>query len=158
MQRARNRAGHGGVGGGGGGGAVRSRSRSASRRRKENEKMDRQVLQDLETSMKESSMVLDRRRTGREAGLKEHRRTQPPAVARESASRGSMDRGRPSERQSSQQQPLPNSYAGAQAEDGSSSLRGLLNIAQSWIFNHTSRTERSVERSRAIVRKSSRHT
>ena len=147
-------AGHGGVGGGGGGGAVRSRSRSASRRRKENEKMDRQVLQDLETSMKESSMVLDRRRTGREAGLKEHRRT----PAREAASRGSMDRGRPSERQSSQQQPLPNSYAGAQAEDGSSSLRGLLNIAQSWIFNHTSRTERSVERSRAIVRKSSRHT
>ena len=145
-----------GHGGGGGGGAVRSRSRSASRRRKENEKMDRQVLQDLETSMKESSMVLDRRRTGREAGLKEHRRT--PAIAREAASRGSMDRGRPSERQSSQQQPLPNSYAGAQAEDGSNSLRGLLNIAQSWIFNHTSRTERSVERSRAIVRKSSRHT
>ena len=147
-------AGHGG--GGGGGGAVRSRSRSASRRRKENEKMDRQVLQDLETSMKESSMVLDRRRTGREAGLKEHRRT--PGIAREAASRGSMDRGRPSERQSSQQQPLPNSYAGAQAEDGSSSLRGLLNIAQSWIFNHTSRTERSVERSQAIVRKTSRHT
>ena len=146
-------AGHGGAGGGG---AVRSRSRSASRRRKENEKMDRQVLQDLETSMKESSMVLDRRRTGREAGLKEHRRT--PAIAREASSRGSMDRGRPSERQSSQQQPLPNSYAGAQAEDGSNSLRGLLNIAQSWIFNHTSRTERSVERSRAIVRKSSRHT
>ena len=146
-------AGHGGAGGGG---AVRSRSRSASRRRKENEKMDRQVLQDLETSMKESSMVLDRRRTGREAGLKDHRRT--PGIAREAASRGSMDRGRPSERQSSQQQPLPNSYAGAQAEDGSSSLRGLLNIAQSWIFNHTSRTERSVERSRAIVRKSSRHT
>ena len=151
----------------------RSRSRSKSRRREERRKReeeDRQAMNDLQNSVQNASYLLEKRRTVGKAtyygsGTGSSYSSNDTDIV---TSAPETQRGRARERLSTtdissystkedHQRYSTASLMSSDSQDlqpNGSGIRSLLGVAHSWIFNHTSRSERSNDRSKSLLRKS----
>ena len=157
----------------------RSRSRSKNRKKEEQklkaEQEDRQAIYDLQSSVQNASYLLDRRRTvGRSSYYGSGTSTSYSAKDGDSvvsASNSDQNRGRMRERLiTSEKNTYSNitddrqrystsstsnmSSLSPDMQANGSGIRSLLGVAQSWLFSHKSRSERSGDRSKSILRRS----
>ena len=165
-------------------GQLRPRSRSRSKNRKKAEQAkkeketeeDRQAIYDLQNSVQNVSYLLDKRRAAGKSGYYGSGSSATYSVnegdSLTSSSVTERQRGRNRERiltnessalayNKDDRQRFSTtssiSTTTSNSEDfqnNSSSLRGLLGVAQSWLFSNKSRHEASVDRSKSILRRS----
>ena len=139
------------------------RSRSG-RRIRESSINERRTMHDLETSVRNASDLLERRRLAKEASTSSYLMTSSsaPSVASSSASSSFQDvpreRGRDTTKRSTgSTYSRSSATSSASDETAAISLRGLLDFAQSWLTNHKSRREVSMERASLLFRRSRHH-
>ena len=129
---------------------------------------EKRTLENLTASMKAANEILERRRSerSRDSGGGSNSGSGSGTSSRyvEYSLPQNKERGRPTSRYST----LPTttstltsyrSSSGSTSDPtgtGSGSLWGLLDMAQSWLMSHTSRRDRSEERSRYLLRKTSK--
>ena len=120
---------------------------------------DRKTMAELENSLRSASDLLERRRLAKVSSSSYSSSTYstystmyPTTSATQPARE--RERGREVKRTSYSRNTVGSMPGTATSEESSTSLRGLLNFAQSWLTTHTSRREISMERSSQLLRRS----
>ena len=139
-----------------------SRSRSG-RRLRESSINERRTMHNLETSVKNASDLLERRRLAKEATTSAYL-TSSSSLSSSSSSMSPLspssslmdvprERGRDTTKRSSYSRSSGASSMSA-SDETPISLRGLLDFAQSWLTTHKSRREVSMDRATQLMRRS----
>ena len=159
----------------------RSKSRKRREQREKDTEEDIKAIHELQNSVQSVSYLLDRRRavgrssyygSGTSASYQGNNETDSSSLS--ASTNTERHRGRARERVVNTENTLSYSsikedrqrYSATSSSSimppnsqdtqghGGSGIRNLLGVAQSWIFNHTSRSERSEDRSKSLLRKS----
>ena len=140
-----------------------TRSRSGRRPRDSSTAAnDRKTMAELEHSVRSASDLLERRRLAKVSSSSNYPSTSSTystysstySTTSTTEPTKERERGREVKRTSYTRSTVGSMPSSVTADESATSLRGLLNFAQSWLTTHKSRREISMERSSQLLRRS----